>query len=246
MVDLHSHVLPDFDDGPQTAQASAELLKAMKTDGVSRLFLTSHAYLSHEPVESYLFRRKPCEAALAAIYDPQTMPAYKLGAEVRYTADLIQMDYASLCLEGGKYLLLELPTDRYPAHLERLVSYLDMHGVTPILAHVERYDAFRNHPELLYTLHELGALAQVSADRVAAKQDRNFCQAAIDHGLVQFVASDAHNTTNRPPTMSLAKATMDAADFSYTQKMAQIVWEGGDVPFESATPMKKTLFGTYK
>ena len=166
----------------------------------------------------------------------------RLGAEVRYCEQLLSLDLRKLTLGKSDYLLLELPGRRYPAYLSRYVDELLGKGIVPILAHVERCVYFREEPSLLKQLIDLGALAQVSAQALFNKRDKNFSIACLSHGLAQIVASDAHDTTGRKPCMDeIRKLPDDLQQLHNT--ITSAVWDNELPPYIRATTVKKTFFG---
>ena len=120
MTDLHTHILPEFDDGAENMETALQMLREAKAGGVDRLALTSHFYPQREEFPCYIERRQAAFEALASQWDHNTMPQLKLGAEVRYTPALVQMDLRQLTIGESDYMLLELPTDFVPAHVEHV------------------------------------------------------------------------------------------------------------------------------
>ena len=108
MIDLHSHFLPGMDDGSATPEESARMLRLSRQQGVDTIVAASHFYALQDNPDGYLRRR---QEALAKIdYDPATMPAVRLGAEVSYFGGMSHSEEVrKLCIEGTKLLLIEMP-----------------------------------------------------------------------------------------------------------------------------------------
>lgn len=242
MIDIHCHILPDIDDGAQSVSEATAMLDIHATVGVEGVYLTPHYYPDEKPLEGFLAERENSWATLSANLKQKARPELRLGAEVRYSRELLSLDLRSLTLGQSDYLLLELPGSRYPAYTVQIVEDLLGKGLIPILAHVERCAYFREEPELLKRLIDLGALAQVSAMALFDKRDRNFSQACLRHGLAQIVASDAHSATDRKPCMELLR--------KLPQELQQLhnaftvaIWENELPPYIRAATVKKTFFG---
>ena len=241
MIDLHCHILPGIDDGAKSANEAKLMLAMQHASDVESVCLTPHFYPEDKSIETFLAERNRAWENLCAVLAPQEKEQIRLGAEVRYCEQLFSLDLRSLTLGQSDYLLLELPGRRYPAYAVQIMEELLGEGITPVLAHVERYPYFREEPELLKRLIDLGALAQVSAQALFDRRDRNFSKACLQHGLAQIVASDAHNDTTRKPCMALLR--------KLPQELQQLhdaftvaVWENELPPYIRATTVKKTIF----
>lgn len=244
MVDIHTHILPGIDDGAEDIAQTKRLLEMQVKNGVKQIFLTPHFDCQALSVSEFLEKRRRSFDKIRQAY-PGGLPAQlKLGAEVRYSPSLINLDLRALTLGESDYLLLELPFDHYPMHLEKLVSAMEMSGLIAIFAHVERYVYFRKKPELLQNLICRGCLGQVNIRSLSDAADHGFAKACLMHDLAQFVASDTHNTQTRPPCMEELRNTFTKSDRAYFNRFAQAVWKNEDVPCFSCSNIKKR-FGKY-
>lgn len=241
LTDLHTHTLPGFDDGAKDLDTAKQMLLRQRQSGVDRVALTPHFYPLREEMDAFLPRRRQAYDLLMTQWDESTMPALKLGAEVRYSPQLVDMDLHQLTLDGGDYLLLELSDTRVPAHVEQVVDRMLMQGIIPVLAHVERCIYFRKEPERLMDLVQMGTLAQVSARAIASRKDQRFAKACLLNGLAHVIASDAHDLDSRNPC--LATATEDLEILIRAEAFAQAVWKNEMTPAFSMTSIKKTVFG---
>ncbi len=243
LTDLHTHILPQMDDGAINVEMACAMLRKEKANGVTRVMLTPHFYPLRESMEDFLYRRSEAWNFLVEHWDGARMPQIQLGAEVRYSAELLNMDLSQLTLGGSEYLLLELSDRRLPAHLHEVLDRMLMMGITPILAHVERCMYFREEPERLLRLVELGALMQVSAGAVLDKKDRGFAKACLRKGIAQFVASDAHNLTDRAPSLNAALRRYDEDLILHAESAARKIWNHQPLSGFEAYPIRKTIFG---
>ena len=206
MTDIHTHILPGVDDGAKTGEESLAMLRFQRQSGVERLYLTPHFYPRRQGFEEFLEKRAAAWETLRTLTAGADIPEMRLGAEVHYSPDILEMDLRRLTLGDTDFLLLEMPHMVYPAYGEQVISRILEEGITPILAHVERFPYFRKDPALLKRLIDLGALGQVSADALHLKLDKGFAKACLGCGLAQLVGSDAHNMDDRRPCMeALAK-----------------------------------------
>ena len=161
MTDLHTHILPGMDDGPKTLADAMALVERAAIQGVDHIALTSHFHCENESVEAYLARREIAFSALREVC-PREL-SLKRGCEVYFSPRLLTENVEALCLEGTKVLLLELPVLQKPAFLREVLTALSQKGITPLIAHVERYQYVAQDPRILAVWVELGALIQVNA-----------------------------------------------------------------------------------
>ena len=243
LTDLHTHILPQFDDGADSLDTAWEMLRVQKRSGVDRVMLTSHFYPLREEFAEFLSRRQRAYDELLSGWDADTMPELRLGAEVRYSAELVDMDLRHVTLGGSDYMLLELSDTRLPSHIRDVADGIMMQGITPILAHVERCVYFRKEPERLLDLIGMGVLAQVSAKVLRDKEDKKFARACLENGLAHVVVSDAHGLRHRTPCWGTIAAAEDEALVRRTETFARAIWNNEVVPTFGVSGIKKTLFG---
>ena len=240
-TDLHTHILPAIDDGALDLQTALNMLQMQRESGVQRVLLTPHFFLQRETLESFLQRRQQAYDRLISQWREDTMPALRLGAEVRYTSDLVNIDLRALTF--GDYLLLELPNSELPA-IEQVLEYMIRQGITPILAHIERCSYFRSESERLIRLLEMGVLAQVTARAVVNKTDHNFAKTCLKKGLAHIIASDLHVPAEEKCLGNVAQK-LDHQMVMRTEEFAQRIWDNECPPSFSVYPLKRGLFRYY-
>jgi protein-tyrosine phosphatase len=79
--------------------------------------------------------------------------------------------------------------------------------MTPILTHPERNPSLQQNPERLAAWINDGLLLQVTASSVLGEMGlgpKRLAHRLLADRWVHFLATDAHNTTSRPPRMSAA------------------------------------------
>ena len=202
MIDIHAHVIPGVDDGPKDMEGAIALLRQAHLAGVTQVVATPHFHL---PSFDNLKTRIQFDALKEAVLKAKIPIALHLGNEV-YADDAVNFHLESgqiHTLGGTNYLLLELPTTKlYPSHHD-LIFRLQLQGYRVILAHVDRYDYFREKPDTLKRLVDGGCLAQISAEFVVQNPRR--ARRWLKAGYVHFVASDMHCQKRRPNRMDIAK-----------------------------------------
>ncbi len=206
MIDIHTHILPNVDDGADSVSASAELLRMEEEQGVRELVFTPH-YYGKKTLAEFLASREEAKKSIEGEI-PRGMKV-RMGAEILLTGinDPTDETICALAIEGTKCVIFELPfSSRWSDRLfERIADFIAETGYTPIIAHVERYAEVLNDPSVLPYLVQMGCLIQVNTGAFLHKNTRRFALAALKHGLVHCMGTDAHDTSNRAPNYAEAR-----------------------------------------
>ena len=250
MTDLHTHILPELDDGAADLEAALVLLTMQANQGVERIALTSHYNCEEQTPEEFLQRRAASwEKLKAAAEATGIAPELKLGCEVYFSPKLRQLDCRKLCLEGTELLLLELPVNYCPEFLEETLWDLQSQGITPLIAHVERYGYMLEDPQLLARLVREGIYAQVNANSLL-RHDKRKKQVLrlLKWGLVQVVCSDTHSPEKRPSrlaeAMAVVRKKLGASAEARLEQNAQTLFRG-DLIQEVGLHEPKRILGSW-
>ena len=210
MTDLHTHILPGMDDGAPDVETSLAMLREEARQGVDTVVLTPHFYRDRERPEHFLARRARAadrlNSAIQALpgEERRAMPRLILGAEVAWVPNLAYWEeLPRLCMGASNYLLLELPFSPWnEGMVNQLYDLLGRTGITPILAHLERYRGGQRR-ELMEEVVSLGFPVQFSADALLHPLRRGRVLKELREAG-NFLASDCHNLTSRPPNLGKA------------------------------------------
>lgn len=209
MIDLHCHILPCLDDGPQHGEEAVEMARLAAADGITDIVATPHTANG-----LYQIGRERIETAVRPFQDILDRERIDVkihpGSEVHIHLELLQavQDGAVALLgETRRYLLLELPTIHLPLFTDHMLMSLLDTGITPIIAHPERNEGLRKSPDrLLKWLHQ-GIMTQVNGCSLlgrSGKKTQAFAKDLLQGGCVHVLASDGHNAGARPPKLSEA------------------------------------------
>ncbi len=200
VVDFHSHILPGIDDGAQSLEASLEMLKLSRTQGVDVIVSTSHYYNFQESVDSFIQRRddalyKLCKHINEHDMDlPEIIPA----SEVRLYPDIrLEENLDKLCIEGTKNILIEMPYSSWSGWMYNEVYGLITRGYTPIMAHIERYLGPVSEKEILEKLLSMEVYVQCNADSFSDRKMRKLIKKLIKLNRLTVIGSDFHNMDSR-------------------------------------------------
>ena len=206
-VDVHCHILPGIDDGPDDLDASLALCRALVRDGITTAIATPHQLGRYDGQNLAADVRKAV-SALQKILEAKKIPLRILsGAEVRIDEripELLHEDRVLTLADGKKFLLLELPST-VAIDPEAVMPRLAKADVTVILAHAERYENLQKNPELAKTWVDARAMLQVNAGGVVGAFGRRAEKVAWDwlsRGWVSLIATDAHSAGSRRPRMA--------------------------------------------
>lgn len=208
MIDFHSHILPQMDDGSKSVEESIAMLNALSAQGISRVAATPHFYANDESVNEFLGRRQASFGSLSGSISSE-MPEILLGAEVRYYEGISRLEnLKALCFQGTKLLLVEMPECRWSEFAIRELTDIACGGkIIPVLAHIERC-IFQQKKETLFRLLQNGVLMQINAEFLNGRFSRRKALKLFKNNQVHFLGSDCHNMHSRPPDIGKAYQTV--------------------------------------
>ena len=196
MIDFHTHILPNIDDGARSIDETFNLIKEAQKAGFEAIVSTSHYR------ENYYETDTPeREVWVNAIYENLQVKNIDiklyLGNEIYMSENIIKL------LEEGKastindtsYVLFELPRDVEPDNLYDIIHEMLHCKLVPILAHPERYSFIQKEPELVYDLIQKGVLMQASYGSVIGqfgKKAQIIVKKFLENNMIHFLGTDVH------------------------------------------------------
>ena len=232
MIDIHSHIVFDVDDGPSTIEESLALIGESYRQGVRTIVSTSHRRkgMFETPEDKIFANFSQVKEAAEAKYEGLKILD---GGELYYSSDILEK------LERGqvpkmnntRFALIEFSMTTPWKEIHEAVNKVLMLGVTPIIAHIERYNALENKEDRVRKLINMGCYTQInSAHVLKAKlfgdKYRKFKKRAryfLEKNVVHIVASDMHNLDKRPPYMDQAREIIEEL---YGSSRAYNLFEG--------------------
>ncbi len=208
MIDLHNHLLPGIDDGARKLEETLQFLRLARRDGVRTVVATPHMKPGVYDNPRRMILERVALVREAQKGDEAEEVELLPGAEVYYTAALASRARAGELMtvgDRGKHLLLELPYQQIPMHVEDTIFQLRLLGITPLMAHPERVAYYLEDIERVAASVRLGALMQVTAGSITGRfgeRARDFALAMLSRNLLHVIASDSHDVRYRPPTLS--------------------------------------------
>ena len=201
MIDIHTHILPNIDDGARSIEETFDLIKEAKDAGFEAITLTSHYK------EGYYETDTPeREVWVNAIY--QNLQVKNIDMRLYLGNEMYMSDNMIKFLEEGKastindtsYVLFEMPLDEEPSNLYDLIYEMQQYKIVPILAHPERYDFVQKEPELIYDLIQKGVLMQANYGSIIGQYGEKakiIVRKFLENNMIHMLGTNAH----RPNTI---------------------------------------------
>ncbi|RJP36488.1 MAG: phosphotransferase [Desulfobacteraceae bacterium] len=204
MIDLHSHILPGLDDGPETLEQSIEMARLYEKAGFTAVVATPHwiAGSRWAPDRDLICERVALLRQALSLQEMRLM-IYP-GMEIAMDGDLPDLMNTKhlIPLAEQSYVLLETPFQRLPAGWESLTAQLMEKGFRILLAHPERCRQLNEHPEIFEELIDAGIYLQVNMGAFTGEYGvsaENTAYYLADKRCIHCLATDAHDASHRSP-----------------------------------------------
>jgi protein-tyrosine phosphatase len=249
MVDVHCHLLPGLDDGPDTMEESLAMAETAIADGITHVVATPHSNNKFWFDFARVHRLR--DELLAQVGDRLKVATgcdFHLSPE---NLSSLRKDSRSYCINQRDYLLLEFNEISIPPSMDQTLHEIQLARLRPIITHPERNAILLAHPERLRDWVRRGCFAQVTGGALTGVFGSVARQNALEwirEGIIHFVASDAHNNRNRPLRL---QAAYDVVEGQFGEEKARALFlenplaafEGRDLPHipevEEKTPSPK-------
>jgi len=231
MIDIHTHILPNMDDGSVGADETRAMLRAMHSQGVTRIAATPHFYADSDDPLRFIARRdkafdelgratagavsnqekKPADGVSSPANEPSEMTSSESipieiipGAEVRYFTGCGRTKELDMLRIGDSgLLLLELPDTHFPMSIIDDLGALLERGIRPVIAHLNRCRVF-DDDEFIEFCNEEGVLIQLNTECIIERHKRRRSMELIADRRVQFLGTDCHHAEIREPNKAAA------------------------------------------
>ena len=232
-ADFHTHILPRIDDGSRSRAQSLEMLRLNKQMGIRDVVLTPHFYPDQDHPDRFLSRRSDSLAALKEAAAGEALPRLIPGAEVHYFPNISSCDaLPRLAIGTSRYVLVEMPMCTWTDQMYRELEMIRANqGLTPIIAHLDRYLTPFNARHVLHRVAELPVLVQVNGSFFLDRRTARLAMRMLKRKQIHLLGSDCHNMDSRRPNLGMvrdliqAKLGREALD-SITYYERQILGEG--------------------
>ena len=208
MVDLHSHIIYDVDDGANSIQESIAMLKEAEKAGFTDVFLTSHYLENYYEVPTKELQEKK-EILEQEMQNQNIHINIYVGREIYITPDISQKILSGevSTLNNSKYVLVEIPMNNRILYLEHELSNIIENGLVPILAHPERYGVVQRDFNYLTELKNMGVLFQINYGSILGVYGSNakkVVKKMLKNDMVDFIGTDCHRPNSLYEDVELA------------------------------------------
>ena len=246
MIDLHSHILPNIDDGSRSLEESIKIIKQAVSNGVTDIIVTPHFILG----SSYNKEKKENKKLLAELQkkvkneniDINLYLGNEIFVDIEMVSLLIKKKISSL--NDTRYVLFELPMNSKYKNIRKTLFDLQSAGYIPVIAHPERYRVIK-----------AGAVFQSNIGSLLGrygKEAKKTLEILLKHEAITFLASDIHHSrdTFYEDIPKLKKILKKIISDDYVEELLETngrkVLNNEKIEFREMIPLKKNVFGQYK
>lgn len=210
MVDIHSHILPNVDDGASSWEVAVRMCQMAAQDGITHMVASPHAN-DEFSYDRALHTSRLDELARRVGASPQL----RLGCDFHFSYEnlrALERDPQQFTISGTQYLLVELSDFSVPPWVTDKLKELLASGIKPIITHPERNMLLQRRPEQVVDWVNLGCVVQITANSLTDRWGQGASKTAhalLREQAVHIIASDSHNLESRPPVLSQASAVLE-------------------------------------
>lgn len=203
IVDIHSHILPNVDDGAKDWNETYQMLHIAYQEGVRTIIVTPHHHERRGMCTPQQYKENFIQLRNLAHEIDENFHVI-LGMEIYFSQDIIQKleNKAVQPMGKSKYLLIEFSPDAEFRYIQQGLQQVQMKGYYLILAHIERYQCLMEDMGHVEHLIEMGVYMQMNAGSILSKNDRKerrFIKNLLKNEYIHFIGTDAHNAGSRSP-----------------------------------------------
>ena len=196
MIDFHTHILPNIDDGSKSVEETFNLIKEAESVGFDSIISTSHYIESYyeSPVEE---RQEWINALSGALKKENINVDLYLGNEVYFSENIIKLlnENKIAKINNSKYMLFEFSMNVKPINVYDVIYEMIQNKITPILAHPERYRFVQQDPSLIYELLDTGVLMQSNFASIIGwygEKAEILAKKFLESNMISFFGTDVH------------------------------------------------------
>lgn len=235
MIDFHSHILPEIDDGAKSMSEALDMLRTSFNAGVEKIVLTPHCYYTEDAdIKGFIRKRNEKYRLLKKETEgcAHPLPEMLLGCELHLDKRHTDCRYLKeLAIEGCDYILLELPSDRWSTEIFDAIYSITLSGLRPIIAHIDRY--FFTHKKDFHNLYSLDLTYQVNCDSFLMPGIKKQMPYFFEAGAIHLLGSDMHNLSSRTTHMAECKKIITSKYgseyYDFIEKNSRLVLQNKEV-----------------
>lgn len=226
MVDLHSHIIWNVDDGSKSKEMTLNMLKTAEASGTKKIVATPHFFRGYFEIPFKEIKEKIEDVKNLAKENNINIEIY-CGQEVYYSDKIFEQfnDGEIGTINNSRYMLIEFPMREFSRTeiLDNLYE-LKLKGIVPVIAHPERYHKFIKEPRLINKFIREGCLFQLNAGSISGdfgKDVKKTAEIFIENKVYNFIGSDTHRDDKRTSDMSLGVHSVKDINKIYIDEMIE-------------------------
>jgi len=255
MIDLHSHILPNIDDGSQSIGETYNLIREAYNAGFSDIISTSHYLEDYDFIADDKQRKQWIDVLVQNMPEEVEKINLHIGSEIYINHDMVELleSKKASTLGDSNYVLFELSMNRKISNLKNIIYNLLEKGYIPIIAHPERYKFVQEDPNYLIELIELGVYFQANFASIVGlygKEPQNTVKLLLKNNMIHFFGSDVHrqNTIySRMPEIlkEIKKVISEQKLQELTEINPKLVLENKKIYVDSPIEIKKSFWSKF-
>ncbi len=197
---MHSHILPEMDDGSKSVELSLEIIDKLRAQNVNNICFTPHYYTNEESMQSFLSRRQESMNKLLPKLPSDVNIC--IGAEVYVTDYLFNnKDLSQICYGNSDYILCEFSFGSHFSEktMETFYRLKENYGLKPVLTHIERYEHLMADEGLVEQLCDEDIVIQTNVGAFKGFSQKRRLLKYIKRGYIDIVGTDCHSLTRGNP-----------------------------------------------
>ena len=207
MIDMHSHILPNIDDGAKSIEETFHLIKEAKNAGFEGIISTSH-YMEGYYETDNAEREVWVNAIYEKLQEQNLDIRLYLGNEIYFSDNIINLlkQRKASTINETNYVLFEMPLNAEPLNLYDVIYEMLQYEIIPILAHPERYSFVQREPELIYDLIQKGVYMQANYGSIIGqygKKAQFIVKKFLENNMIHFLGSDVHRKNTVYPKIPI-------------------------------------------
>ncbi|WP_195986708.1 CpsB/CapC family capsule biosynthesis tyrosine phosphatase [Clostridium sp. D53t1_180928_C8] len=250
MIDIHSHILNDIDDGSKDIEMSISMLKKAELSGTTDIIATPHFMRGRFEVEYNEVLNRVEKLKKISRENNIDINIYA-GQEVYYSRKILEYynDKMIGTINNTRYMLIELPMLEFDINeIINNIYELQLRGIIPIIAHPERYKPFIKKPSMINILIKEGMLFQLNAGSITGTFGKDVKKTAVkylENNIYSFIGSDAHRDRGRDTNMTEALKTLELNQRSTFDENGKAMLKDEEIDFKGILVKEKKFLGIF-
>ena len=250
MVDIHSHILAEIDDGSKDIEMAINMLKKAAKSGTTDIIATPHFMRGRFEVEYNEVLKKVEELKEISRENNIDINIYS-GQEIYYNKNMLEYynDNMIGTINNTKYMLIELNMLEFDIdEVINTIYELQIRGITPIIAHPERYKPFIKKPSMINTFIKEGMLFQVNAGSITGAFGKDVKKTAnkyLENNIYSFIGSDAHRDIGRDTDIKEALDILEISQRKAFIDNGKLMLKNEEVKFKGTLVKEKKFLGIF-